>query len=227
MIIEPGSKLVFIGDSVTDCGRSQPIGEGLGEALGRGYVSLVDSLLCATYPGLGIRIINVGTSGNTVLDLKARWQRDVVDLRPDWLCVMIGINDVWRQFDMPRKPEAGVALDVYEETLRDIVGEVRTRLTGLVLMTPFYIEPIVTDTMRQRMDAYGEVVRRLALEQDAIFVDTQAAFAPVLEQYHSSAIAWDRVHPNAIGHMILARAFLNSLGYAWGGDETTSAASSA
>jgi lysophospholipase L1-like esterase len=227
MIIETGSKLVFIGDSVTDCGRSQPIGEGLGEALGRGYVSLVDSLLGATYPDLGIRVINMGTSGNTVLDLKARWQRDVVDLRPDWLCVMIGINDVWRQFDMPRKPEAGVALDAYEETLRDIVGEVRTRLTGLILMTPFYIEPIVTDRMRQRMDAYGDVVRRIALEQDAIFVDTQAAFAPVLEQYHSSAIAWDRVHPNALGHMVLARAFLEAIGYNWAGGGTAAAGANA
>jgi lysophospholipase L1-like esterase len=217
MIIEPGSKLVFIGDSVTDCGRSQPIGEGLGDALGRGYVSLVDALLNAVYPEQRIRVVNVGSSGNTVLDLKARWQRDVLDLRPDWLSVMIGINDVWRQFDMPRKPEAGVSPDVYEATLREVVNEIRPRLTGLVMMTPFYIEPNVTDQMRARMDEYGDVVRRIALDQDAIFVDTQGAFAGVLAQYHSSAIAWDRVHPNHIGHMVLARAFLNATGFSWAG----------
>jgi lysophospholipase L1-like esterase len=77
------------------------------------------------------------------------------------------------------------------------------------------------------MDAYGEVVRRIALEQDAIFVDTQAAFAPVLEQYHSSAIAWDRVHPNAAGHMILARAFLDAIGYHWAGGDRAVATRSA
>jgi lysophospholipase L1-like esterase len=217
MIIDPGSKLLFIGDSVTDCGRAQPVGEGLGDALGRGYVSLVDALLGAAHPEWGIRVVNVGSSGNTVRDLKARWQRDVLDLRPDWLSVMIGINDVWRQFDMPRKPEAGVALDVYEATLREIVTDIRPRLKGLVLMTPFYIEPNATDRMRARMDEYGDVVRRLAIEQDAVFVDTQSAFAPVLEKYHSSAIAWDRVHPNHIGHMVLARAFLNAVGFTWGG----------
>jgi lysophospholipase L1-like esterase len=219
MIIEPGSKLVFIGDSVTDCGRSQPVGEGLGDALGRGYVSLVDALLCASHPESGIRIVNVGTSGNTVRDLKARWQRDVLDLHPDWLSVMIGINDVWRQFDMPRKPEAGVGLGTYEATLRELVSDIRPRLKGLVLMTPFYIEPNKTDAMRARMDEYGDVVRRLAVEQDAVFVDTQAAFDRVLEHGHSSSIAWDRVHPNHIGHMVLARAFLNAVGFSWeGGD---------
>ena len=215
MIIRPQSKLVFIGDSVTDCGRAQPVGEGLGDALGRGYVSLVDALLGAAHPERGIRVINVGTSGHTVRDLKARWQRDVIDLRPDWLSVMIGINDVWRQFDMPRKPEAGVLLEEYEATLRELVIEVRPKLTGLVLMTPFYIEPNVTDRMRARMDEYGAAVRRTAEEHDAVFVDTQAAFAPVLAQYHSSSIAWDRVHPNHIGHMILARAFLKAVGFAW------------
>ena len=215
MILEPGSKLLFIGDSVTDCGRSQPTGEGLGDALGRGYVSLVDSLLGAAHPELGIRVVNVGTSGQTVRDLQARWKRDVLDLRPDWLSVMIGINDVWRQFDMPRRPEAGIPLDVYETTLREIVAEARPRLKGLVLMTPFYIEPNPADAMRARMDEYGAVVGRIADEQDAVFVDTQAAFAPVLARYHSSSIAWDRVHPNHIGHMILARAFLNAIGFTW------------
>ena len=131
------------------------------------------------------------------------------------LSVMIGINDVWRQFDMPRKPEAGVLLEEYEATLRELVIEVRPKLTGLVLMTPFYIEPNVTDRMRARMDEYGAAVRRTAEEHDAVFVDTQAAFAPVLAQYHSSSIAWDRVHPNHIGHMILARAFLKAVGFAW------------
>lgn len=215
MQLAAGCKLVMIGDSVTDCGRTQPIGEGLGEALGRGYVSLVDALLTATYPELGVRVVNVGTSGNTVRDLAARWQRDVIDQKPDWLSVMIGINDVWRQFDSPRRKEIHVLPGEYERTLRDLAVATRPRVSGLVLMTPFYIEPNRTDKMRARMDEYGTIVKRIAEEQDAIFVDTQAAFDRVMQSVYPATIAWDRVHPSPTGHAILARAFLNAVGYKW------------
>ena len=95
----------MIGDSVTDCERLRPIGEGLFDALGRGYVSMVDGLLMARYPAHRIRVVNMGVSGNTVRDLQKRWQTDVMDLKPDWLSVCIGINDVWRQFDTPLQTE--------------------------------------------------------------------------------------------------------------------------
>jgi lysophospholipase L1-like esterase len=110
MLIQPNSKLVMIGDSITDCGRARPVGEGLFEALGKGYVSLVDASLQAKEARQRIRVVNMGTSGNTVRDLKARWQSDVFDLNPDWLSIMIGINDVWRQFDSPLQAEWGVPL---------------------------------------------------------------------------------------------------------------------
>src|SRR5687768_15255030 len=103
--IQANSKLVMIGDSITDAGRKQPIGEGRNEATGRGYVAQVETLLNTVYPQLAIRVVNVGTSGNTVRDLKNRWQTDVIDQKPDWLSVMIGINDVWRQFDSPVQKE--------------------------------------------------------------------------------------------------------------------------
>lgn len=218
MRLSPGSKLVMIGDSVTDCGRAQPVGEGLFEALGKGYVAQVDALLAATYPQLGVRVVNVGTSGNTVRDLAGRWQRDVLDLKPDWVSVMIGINDVWRQFDSPLRKEIHVLPDEYERTLRELAATTRPRVQGLVMMTPFYIEPNPRDAMRARMDEYGAIVKRIAEEQDAMFVDTQAAFDAVLQGYYPAAIAWDRVHPNQIGHMVLARAFLNALGYSWQGE---------
>lgn len=215
MRIGAKEKLVFIGDSVTDCGRKQPIGEGLSNALGTGYVSNVDSLLGTVYPELGIRVVNVGTSGHTVRDLKSRWQRDVIDLKPDWLSVMIGINDVWRQFDLPWQTEIHVSPEEYERTLRDLVQQVRSRLKGLVLMTPFYIEPNADDAMRARMDEYGVLVRNIAEEAGAIFVDTQAAYNEVLAHYYPATLAWDRVHPNPTGHMVLARAFLKAIGFEW------------
>lgn len=216
MLLNKGEKLLFIGDSITDCDRAKPNGEGLFGALGKGYVSLVDALLQAVYPELGIRVVNKGISGNTVRDLKARWQEDVLDQRPDWLSIMIGINDVWRQFDLPFIKDWHVYPDEYEATLRKLVHEAKPHVKGLVLMTPFYLESNEQDKMRAMMDLYGGIVRKIANEFDDVhFVDTQAAFNVVLEELYSATLAWDRVHPTAAGHMVLARAFLDKVGFQW------------
>ena len=212
MKIAPHSKLVFFGDSITDCERARPVGEGLFGAVGKGYVALVDSLLGAIHPGHAIRVVNMGTSGHTVVDLKARWQTDALDLRPDWLAVMIGVNDVWRQFDLPRQTELHVLPDVYARTLEELVAPTRPKVKGLVVMSPFYIEPNRADAMRSRMDEYGAIAKGIAAKHDALFVDVQAAFDRVLPHMHANAIAWDRVHPNHIGHAVIARAFLNAVG---------------
>jgi lysophospholipase L1-like esterase len=213
MIIEPNSKLVMIGDSITDCERACPIGEGLFGALGKGYVSLVDACLTARYPAQRIRVINMGISGNTVRDLQSRWQRDVLDLRPDWLSICIGINDVWHHFDLPNQAERPVPLHEYTQTLDDLLRITRPSLKGLILMTPYFIEPNRSEPMRILMDQYGTAVRKLAETYDAQLVDTQAAFDAVLADLHPMALAWDRVHPTQAGHMILALAFLETLGY--------------
>lgn len=213
MKLQAGQKLVFIGDSITDCSRAKPVGEGLFGAIGNGYVQNVDALLGAWYPALAIRVVNQGTSGNTVRDLKARWQTDVLDLKPDWLSILIGINDVWRQFDSPLQKETHVGLEEYDQTLRELVKQTQPKLQGLILATPFYIEPNWHDPMRAQMDKYGAVVKKIAQESGALFVDTQAAFDRVLAHYYPATLAWDRVHPNHIGHMTIARAFLDVLGF--------------
>jgi lysophospholipase L1-like esterase len=215
MKLARNDRLLFIGDSITDCGRKQPVGEGLFDALGHSYVAQVNALLGAVYPELGVRVTNMGTSGHTVRDLKDRWQRDVLGLHPDWLSVLIGINDVWRQFDQPTIPESHVYLDEYEATLSDLVRQTRPRVNGLVLMAPYYLEPNRNDAMRAAMDRYGAAVRRIAGENDAIFVDTQAAFDEILAHIYPGTLSWDRVHPNQAGHMTIARAFLNAIGFAW------------
>ena len=215
MKIRSNSTLLMIGDSITDCGRVRPVGEAVGGDLGDGYVALVHALLRASCPEQKIRIRNTGISGNTVRDLAARWQSDVLDLKPDWLSIMIGINDVWRQFKAPLQSEWHVPLEEYSSTLEQLVRTTRPRLEGLVLMTPYFIEPNRADPMRATMDRYGEVVRQLAVRYQAILVDTQAAFDSVLTEIHPMALASDRVHPDLAGHMVLARAFLKALQYNW------------
>ena len=215
MKLQKGSKWVMIGDSITDAGRARPVAEGLFDPLGRGYVCMVNALLGTVYPERGLRVVNMGCSGNTVRDLKARWQTDVFDLKPDWVSIMIGINDVWRQFDSPLQAEQHVSLGEYEETLRDLVETTLPKVKGLVLATPYYIESNRRDPMRATMDKYGAAVKRLAKEYQTVVVDTQAAFDKALATYYAGTLAWDRVHPNQVGHMILAKAFVDAVGFVW------------
>jgi lysophospholipase L1-like esterase len=213
MKIAANSKLIFIGDSITDCERARPVGEGLFGAIGKGYVALVEATFGAVCPEKKIRVVNVGASGNTVRDLKARWQTDVIALKPDWLSIMIGINDVWRQFDLPRMTEIHVGPKEYAATLDELVAKTKPLVKGLVLMTPYYIEPNRRDGMRARMDEYGALVKKVAGKHGTLFVDTQAAFDKVMQHTYPATLAWDRVHPTVVGHMVLARAFLAGIGF--------------
>lgn len=218
MRIAPHSKVLFIGDSITDAGRDgNQKGEGLFEAYGRGYVIVVKGLLDCHCPQHRLRVLNQGVSGNNVRALADRWQRDVLAHNPDWLSVCIGINDVWRQFDTPLIVENHVPLEEYEHTLQRLLEKTRPGLKGLVLMTPYVIEPNRDDAMRLRMTEYAQAVRRLASRYDAVLVDTQAAFDAYLEHYHPMSIAWDRIHPNLSGHTILASAWLRAVGFQWQG----------
>ncbi|MCR8631010.1 SGNH/GDSL hydrolase family protein [Paenibacillus radicis (ex Xue et al. 2023)] len=215
MIFSKNDKLVMIGDSITDTERKRPYGEGRGEATGKGYVSAVSALINSVYPELSLRIINMGISGNTVRSLKERWQTDVIDLQPDWVSIMIGINDVWRQYDQSVIKETHVYLEEYIRTLDELVKSTKPLVKGIILFTPFYIEPNANDAMRKTMDEYGRAVKEIAASNQTRFIDVQAAFQPVLEHTYPAELAWDRVHPNMTGHMVLARAFLKEVGFDW------------
>lgn len=211
MKLSTQDKFVFIGDSITDAGRARPVGVGPGSALGDGYVRLVDSLLGVSFPELGVHVSNVGISGNTVRDLAGRWQTDVFDLAPDWLSVMIGTNDVWRQFDRADDPSSHVYPDEYIPTLDRLLAQTRPTVKGLVLMTPFLVEPNVSDPMRVRMDEYCGFVRAAAQKHDCLLVDTQVVYNALMAHLPPAVLAPDRVHPSLTGHMALARAVLTVL----------------
>ena len=215
MKLDPGDRLVMIGDSITDCERKRPLGEGRAPSTGHGYVALVEAFLQTFYCEYNIRVTNTGISGNTVRDLKQRWQTDVIDLQPDWLSVMIGINDVWRQFDQPTLPETHVYPAEYEQTLDELISLTLPKVKCIILLTPFYIESNRGDAMRAKMDQYGQIVKKLADKHQTLFVDTQAAFDRVTAHLYPAALAWDRVHPSQTGHMVLARAFLEAMDFDW------------
>jgi lysophospholipase L1-like esterase len=206
VIFESGQRIVFIGDSITDCGRRDT-----DPPYGNGYVSLVRALVTAAHPELGLMWTNRGVSGDTVRDLARRWEVDAIGPEPHWLSVMIGINDVWRAFG--GWPDEAVPIDEYEATLRSLLRRA-VDATGcrLIVATPYLIEPDRAEPQRAMSDRYGAVARALATEFDAAFVDTQAAFDRVLAVTPPDAWAGDRVHPNLAGHAVIARAFLRTLG---------------
>lgn len=213
MIFDDMDRIVFAGDSVTDMGSEQPVGEGLFDSLGTGYVRVVENLLSAFYPEIRLRITNSGVAGNSSRDLLARYQRDVVDLRPDWVSICIGINDVWRQFDCPAMAEHHVLPEEYEENIRKMILAVKDQVKGIFLLSPYYMEPNRQDKMRARMDEYVEICRKLAAEYGCRFVDFQKMYEDYCSIHHSSSVAWDRVHPNQIGSTLMARAFLDQCGF--------------
>ena len=215
LLFEKGSKVVCIGDSITDFERARPLGEGLFGGIGKSYVGIVDGLLKATDPSLHLRFINMGISGNNVRDLDARWQTDVMDLKPDYVTVLIGINDVWRQFDTPEITENHVYPQEYRETLSRLVKGTLPTVKGMVLMTRYMMEPNQKDPMRARMDEYGAIVKEIAKENQLPCIDLQAAFDEYFQEYHPASVNWDRIHPNVAGHCIIARALLNGIGFQW------------
>lgn len=208
MIFEHNDRIVFAGDSITDMDRAKPLGEGLFNNLGFGYVRMVENLLASVYPEVYLRITNAGISGNTSRDLLNRFEKDVVELNPDWVSICIGVNDVWRQFDTPAHLDYQVMPDEYEQNVEKMILAVKDRVKGVFIMTPYYMEPNKDDWMRARMDEYGVICKKLAEKYGCTFIDLQAMFNEYFKHRHSTFVAWDRVHPNQIGAMAIAREFL-------------------
>lgn len=212
MKIEKDQSILFTGDSITDCRRGRPVGKE--NELGNGYVAFVASLIKVHYPQRNIEIFNTGVSGDRVIELEKRWKTDVISLSPDWLSIMIGINDVWQYFhDSPRTEF--IPPEHYEKIYRKLLEQTRLNLKGLILMTPYMIERDLSEPMRERMDVYGGIVKQLASEFDAIFINIQAEFDAFLQYYSSQSLSNDRIHPNNTGHMLIAKAFLQAVEFDW------------
>jgi acyl-CoA thioesterase-1 len=208
-LFQGGQTVLFIGDSITDCGR-----RGDAAPYGNGYVRGAVDLITARYPERQIRYVNTGIGGNTVADLRARWQEDAVAHRPDWLSVKIGINDLHRTLD---ETPHSVPPERFEPLYREILQLAREKTSArLILIDPFYIST-ATDGRQgevlQRLPAYLEIVHRLTQEFDAISVRTHEAFQEQLRYRPASQFCPEPVHPNLAGHLVIAHTLLRQLGW--------------
>jgi len=207
--IQHGQTMVLIGDSITDCGRREP---SLGP-LGNGYVAFFVDLVAAKYPERAVRFVNKGIGGNTVLDLEARWEADVVAERPDWLAVMIGINDLHRTLDGIFVIPPSVYRERYERILQRAVGALSPEL---VLLEPFYmiLERDANDYQRRVLGVlpgYIEAVHELAGKFGARVVRLQDMFERQLQHRPYTAFCGEPVHPNRTGHLLIAWELLTAL----------------
>jgi lysophospholipase L1-like esterase len=214
-LFQEGQTVLFIGDSITDCGR-----RGDAAPYGNGYVRAAIDLITARYPERQIRYVNTGIGGNTVADLRARWQEDAIAHRPDWLSVKIGINDLHRTLECvgaPPETPHSVPPERFEPLYREILQLAREKTSArLILIDPFYIST-TTDGRQgevlQRLPAYLEIVHRLAEEYDAISVRTHEAFQEQLRYRPASQFCPEPVHPNLAGHLVIAHTLLRQLGW--------------
>lgn len=213
MNIQDKEKIVFIGDSVTDAGRKRPVGEGLWEGTGNGYVRMIENFLNVCYPERIIHVANTGISGNTTNDLIARFDTDCLDLHPDTVVICIGFNDVWRYFDEPSLTEEHVSLETYAKNLEIMADRCREAGVRCIFMTPYYLEPNEKDLMRVKMDEYRGAMKQVAEAKALDCIDLQDAFDQLLQYRYPAYISWDRIHPGQVGSLVIAKTFLKHMGF--------------
>ena len=205
MKLKNGCKIVFAGDSTTDADKRSTQ-----DMIGNGYVRIVKNSLTAFYPEMEIFVINSGISGNKSSDLLARWDEDVTTHKPDIVFCMIGINDVWRHFDYLEEKSRWLTEDDYRKNLEKII-EKSKNYPEFVLMTPYYMESNKSDEMRIMTDRYINILKDLAALHGLPVIDAQARFDKFMESRPGQSVSWDRVHPGAIGSVLLADEILGFL----------------
>ena len=212
-ISEAGTVILFQGDSITDCGRDRKgTDANAAGALGSGYPLLIASQLLATRAEAGYRFFNRGVSGNSVPDCDARWQPDTLDLVPDVLSILIGVNDYWHTLNGSYKGTA----DDYEHQFTALLARPGPRPPEGA-----FRDFRALHTLRTRRD-HGCVVsglRRAAEDRPAgrgrrgaTFLSTQDLFDRLSRQAPPAYWAADGAHPTAAGHGAIADLWMDAVG---------------
>lgn len=191
-------KIVFYGDSVTDCGRVYDDPANLGE----GYVKYTADSLAQSFENMDFEFLNRGISGNRTCDLVARLEKDVIAHQPDVVTILIGINDTWRKFDMNDPTTAEQFRENYETVLSRIKDETNAKI---VMLEPFLLYGMGKDEFREDLNEKIDVVRQLAKKYADYYIPLDGLLAGACVEYDDITIlSADGIHPADEGKKIIA-----------------------
>ena len=208
-VFKSGARILFQGDSITDGNRGR--NEDPNHILGHGYVFIIAAKYGAAFPELNLTFLNRGVSGNKVTDLAERWTKETLDLKPDVLSILIGVND----------HSANLPLDQFEQVYDKLLTDVRTANpeVHLVLGEPFSLpvgpKQVNWDRWHAGMKQRQDIVARLATKHHAAFVRFQQAFDKASEKAPAEHWIWDGIHPTYSGHQIMADAWVRTVREFW------------
>lgn len=208
--------LLFQGDSITDAGRSRdqektatPNNQA---GLGNGYAWLAAAELLVGRPDAGLKIFNRGISGHKVFQLAERWQADCLDLKPDVLSILIGVNDIWHSLE-PKLNYKGT-VEIYERDYHALMERTRKALpkVKLVVCEPFVLRcGAVKDNWFPEFDHYRAAAKRVAAKHRATFVPFQAMFDEAIKYAPPEHWAGDGVHPSPAGAALMAHFWVQAV----------------
>jgi lysophospholipase L1-like esterase len=204
MMLKKKNTIVLQGDSVTDAGRfSDP------QELGYGYARMVATGLQSLYPDYELTVYNRGISGHRTGDLVNRWDKDTLNLKPDIVTILIGINDVWRRFDS----NDPTSVEVYAANYEKLMKSVKDFGAKLIIIEPFALRTgAVTDLWREDIDPKIHATRKLAQKYADSYIPADGIFSALSLVQPPEFWAADGVHPTAEGHRVLTKEILKALG---------------
>lgn len=189
-------RIVFFGDSITDCERDRTDLK----SLGTGYVKILADKLRPIYPDMEIELINKGISGNEVCDLLARVQTDVIDLQPDAVVMMIGINNTIHKFKYGKE----LNLKQFERDLKELLTRLKEAGIVVIFLEPFLMPAPDKLRMRKLFDEELEIINRVALSIADEFVAYDEMFNGLTQTIPYTEYSPDGVHPTHRGSRLIA-----------------------
>ena len=189
-------KIVFLGDSITDCERDRADEK----SLGNGFVKILADKLRPIYPDTDIELINKGMKGDEICDLLARVDNDVLALKPDAVVIMIGINDTVHGFTIDKELD----LKAIENNLKELIKKLKKQGIVVIFLEPFLLPAPDKLRMRKLFGQELAVINRVALKYADEFVAYDQMFNGLTESIPYTEYSLDGVHPTHRGSRLIA-----------------------
>lgn len=201
--------LLFIGDSITDAGRDRTDPTHLGQ----GFPLLISAYLQTAFPEKRLTIINRGIGGDKLSDVKNRWEDDCLDVNPDIVTLLIGINDTWRNQES-NHVVTEEELEEFESDYRFLLKSLHQRTDARVILMEPFVLPYPKDRMnwRKDLDPRIQIVRKMAKEYQTELIPLDGLLnAEGIRNGFSYYTGEDGVHPTVAGHGFIAKSWANAI----------------